>query len=173
VLAEGEQLQCVVVASSLPGEGKTTVAVNLALALAQHRKTCLVDADLRRPCVAAACGLSNDTGLGDVMAGSVRLEDALLSMDSTPRLSVLPGGRGSDERAHAVASTAMQSIVRSLRSWFDYVVIDSAPILPYAEGRVLSTMADGVIFVTRSGVTPGAAMLRSLELLRDLRCARI
>lgn len=169
----GQQQQCFVVASSLPGEGKTTVAVNLALALSQHRRTCLVDADLRRPCVASACGLDNHKGLGDVLTGSLPLQDALLAMNSSPGLFVLPGGAASDERAHAIASTAMQPVMHSLRSLFDYIVIDSAPILPYAEGRVLSTMADGIIFVARSGVTPRAAMLRSMELLHEFRCPGI
>lgn len=171
--AGGEQMQSLIVASSLPGEGKTTVAVNLALALSQHRRTCLVDADLRRPCVAAACGLGNDKGLGDVLTGSVALQDALLPMDSSRRLFVLPGGPASNERAHVIATTAMQSVMHSLRSRFDYIVIDSAPILPYAEGRVLSTMADGIIFVARSGVTPRTAMLRSMQLLYELKSPRI
>jgi len=168
VLAQGQLLQSVLVASSLPGEGKTTVAVNLALALSHQGRTCLVDADLRRPCVADSCGVRNDRGLGDVLLGSVPLQDTLVSMDATPNLVVLPGGKASAERAHLVAGTAMQSVMLFLRSRFDFIVTDSAPILPYTEGRVLSTLTDGIIFVTRSGLTPGPAMVRSIELLDDV-----
>src|SRR5262249_13002693 len=73
VLAKDAQPQTVLVTSSLPGEGKTTVAVNLALALSQNHSTCLVDADLRRPCVAATCGVRSEKGLGDVLAGTLPL----------------------------------------------------------------------------------------------------
>ncbi|HZI55732.1 MAG TPA: polysaccharide biosynthesis tyrosine autokinase, partial [Verrucomicrobiae bacterium] len=173
VMAKGEQPQAVLVTSSLPGEGKTTVAVNLALALSQHQRTCLVDADLRRPCVAAACGVRPDKGLADVLLGSVALEDALVGMPESPHLVVLPGGRASDESAHLISSTAMQSIMESLRAGFDFIVVDSSPLLPYAEGRVLSTLTDGIIFVTRSGLTPGPAMARSMELLCEVKSPRI
>jgi succinoglycan biosynthesis transport protein ExoP len=173
VLARGEQPQAVLVTSSLPGEGKTTVAVNLALALAQHGKTCLVDADLRRPCVAAACDMQADTGLGDVLLGTVPLHDAVVMMRDSSGLCVLPGGQASDERAHLIAAGTMSSVMESLRARFDFIVLDSAPIIPYAEGRALSTLTDGIIFVTRSGITPAPAMARSLELLCEVKSPRI
>lgn len=173
VLANGGQPQVVLVTSSLPGEGKTTVAVNLALALSQHRRTCLVDADLRRPCVAATCGVCSDRGLGDVLLGSVPLQDALVSVHNSPNLVVLPGGNPSDERAHLIAGTAMKSIMEFLRARFDFIVLDSSPIIPYAEGRVLSTLTDGIIFVARSGMTPAPAMVRSMELLFEVKSPRI
>ena len=173
VLAKEQQPQAVLVTSSLPGEGKTTVAVNLALALSQHQKTCLVDADLRRPCVAAACGVRSERGLGDVLVGSVALQDALVAVQDSPNLVILPGGEASDESAHLVASTVMKSVMESLRARFDFIVLDSSPIIPYAEGRALSTLTDGIIFVTRSGITPGPAMARSMELLYELKSPRI
>lgn len=173
VLSSVDQPQAMLVTSSLPGEGKTTVAVNLALALSQHRRTCLVDADLRRPCVAGACGVSADKGLGDVLLGSIALQDALRPMHSSPNLIVLPAGQASDGRAHLIARTEMKSILEVLRAQFDFIVIDSSPILPYADGRVLSTLTDGIIFVARCGVTPGPAMVRSMELLYEVRSPRI
>jgi len=173
ILAKEGQPQALLVTSSLPGEGKTTVAVNLALALSQSRRTCLVDADLRRPCVARSCGVDSSVGLGDVLLGSVPLMEAVVTVRESPHLSVLPGGERSDERAHLVAGTAMDSIMESLRAQFDFIVLDSSPIIPYAEGRALSTMTDGIIFVTRSGITPGPAMARSMELLSEVRSPRI
>ncbi|HWG50869.1 MAG TPA: polysaccharide biosynthesis tyrosine autokinase [Candidatus Acidoferrales bacterium] len=173
ILAKEGQPQALLVTSSLPGEGKTTVAVNLALALSQSRRTCLVDADLRRPCVARSCGVDSSVGLGDVLLGSVPLMEAVVAVRESPHLSVLPGGEPSDERAHLVAGTAMDSIMESLRAQFDFIVLDSSPIIPYAEGRALSTMTDGIIFVTRSGITPGPAMARSMELLSEVRSPRI
>lgn len=173
VLAKDEQPQAVLVTSSLPGEGKTTVAVNLALSLSQRQRTCLVDADLRRPCVAATCGVRSDKGLGDVLVGTLPLKDTLLTMQGSPNLFVLPGGEASEERAHLIASETMNSIMEALRARFDFIVLDSTPIIPYAEGRALSTMTDGIIFVTRSGITPGPAMARSMELLCEVKSPRI
>ncbi len=173
VLAKEEQPQAVLVTSSLPGEGKTTVAVNLALALSQNQRTCLIDADLRRPCVAATCGVDSRKGLGDVLLGAIPLDDALINLETSPNLFVLPGGRASDERAHLIANATMESIVESLRSRFDFIVIDTSPIIPNAEGRALSTMTDGIIFVTRSGITPGPVMARSMELLSEVKSPRI
>jgi polysaccharide biosynthesis transport protein len=173
VLAKDEQPQVVLVTSSLPGEGKTTVAVNLALALSQYERTCLIDADLRRPCVADTCGVRSDKGLGDVLLGSIPLQEALVDVPDSPNLVVLPGGKGSDERAHLIPSMAMKSIMDSLRARFTFIVLDSSPIIPYAEGRALSTLTDGIIFVTRSGMTPGPAMARSMELLCEVKSPRI
>jgi len=173
VLAKEEQPQAVLITSSLPGEGKTTVALNLALALSQYQRTCLVDADLRRPCVAAACNVGADKGVGDVLLGSAALEDVLVGVHDSPHLAVLPGGKASDDRAHLIASAAMESIMESLRAQFDFIVLDSPPLIPYAEGRVLSTLTDGIIFVTRSGVTPASAMARSMELLCEVKSPRI
>jgi polysaccharide biosynthesis transport protein len=161
--------QAVLVTSSLPGEGKTTVAVNLALALSKHGKTCLVDADLRRPCIAATCGVLSDKGLGDVLLEPVVLEDALVSMENAPNLVVLPGGEPSNDRAHLIATASMKLVLDSLRERFDFIIIDSSPIIAYAEGRILSSLTDGIIFVARSGVTPGPAMVRSMELLQDVQ----
>jgi polysaccharide biosynthesis transport protein len=173
VLAKDQQPQAVLVTSSLPGEGKTTVAVNLALALSQYHRTCLVDADLRRPCVGPTCGVRCEKGLGDVLLGSVPLFEALVAAQSSPNLFVLPGGKASDERSHLIATASMNSIVEALRRQFDFIILDSSPIIPYAEGRALSTMADGIIFVTRSGITPGPAMARSMELLSEVQSPRI
>src|SRR5262249_16751939 len=107
-LAKEQQPQVVLVASSIPGEGKTTVAVNLALGLSQDQGTCLVDADLRRSCVAATFGLRSDRGLGDVLSGSLTLDDVLVTMPGSPDLAILPGGKVSVDHAHLIASSVME-----------------------------------------------------------------
>lgn len=173
VLAHAEKCKAVLITSSLPGEGKTTVAVNLAIALSRHARTCLVDADLRRPCVAATFGVHSHKGLTDVLLGSVALDDAVAAMKDSPNLFILPAGEASDDRAHLMVSMGMTELMASLRSRFDFIVVDAAPILPYADGRALSTVTDGIVFVTRSGNTPAHAMVRSMELLYEVNSAPV
>jgi capsular exopolysaccharide synthesis family protein len=129
-----------------------------------------VDADLRRPCVAATFDVPTARGLGDVLSGLAPLESSLIRLNS-PNLHILPAGEASDDRAHLIVSTAMHEVITALRTQFDFIVLDAAPIIPYADGRALSTVADGIVFVTRSGTTPGRAMVRSMELLYEVSSA--
>ncbi len=169
----GRPPQAVLIASSFPAEGKTTVAVNLAIALAQHGRTCLLDADLRRSGVAGAFGLKYTQGLGDVLIGAIPVEDVFLDVPEVPNLVILPAGPASPNPAQLVCSDQMKDLVRSLRRDFDFVVIDSPPILPYADGRALSPLVDGVVFVGRAGVTTREAMVRSMQLLSEVNAAPV
>jgi len=165
--------QVLLITSSLPGEGKTTVAINLAMAMGQQSRTCIVDADLRRPAVAAALGLQAKQGLGAVLTGSVSLEQVLMASKSISNLSVLPAGPMMEAAGQLVSSQAMRDVLLQLRQRFDCVVIDSPPVLPYADGRALAAAADGVILVGRSGVVTREAMIRALQLLGDAHGAPV
>jgi capsular exopolysaccharide synthesis family protein len=164
-----KQNQVLLVASSFAREGKTTLAINLATSLAQYGSTCLIDADLRRPRVAKAFHLPGKAGLSELLTGHANIDDVLQPVPDAPNVEIITAGSESDVAVSLVASDAMREVVQALRQRFDSVIIDSPPILPCAEGRVLSTIADGVIFVCRSGVTTREAFLRSQELLRKLR----
>ena len=166
-----QRQQTLLIASSLAGEGKTMVAVNLALALSQEHKVCLIDADLRRPGVAAALGLSSDQGLSDVLNGLTDWSKVLLGTLDAPNLSVIPAGIANPCSAHLLSTEIMSVLVRTLRDLFEFVVIDSPPLLPYADGLALSNFVDGVVFVARSGVTSRDAMVRSMELLAEVNAA--
>jgi capsular exopolysaccharide synthesis family protein len=160
------------VVSSLPGEGKTTLVVNLGIALAAYGSTCIVDADLRKPAVSRTFDLHGGDGLAGVLAGSTQLETAIME-SGINRLSVLAAGIGKVHPGEMIASQAMRDILPRLRELFDFVIIDSPPLLPYADGRILASMADGLILVGRSGHTPREAMRRSTELLADANSAPI
>jgi polysaccharide biosynthesis transport protein len=165
--------QTLLVVSAFPGEGKTTVALNLSYALAQHANTCLVDADLRKGRVANAFNLPSGQGLGDVLNGNETLESSLLEIPGMNNLSILPAGRTKGNFGQLVCSEKMEQTIGSLRERFGFVVIDSAPILPFADGRALSTLADAVILVGRAGVTTRQAMRRSVELISEVHGAPI
>jgi capsular exopolysaccharide synthesis family protein len=165
--------QTLLIVSSFPGEGKTTLALNLCYALAQHANTCLVDADLRKGRVANAFGLPAGQGLGDVLSGDATLESSVLEVPGMSNLSILPAGRSKGNFGRLVCSDSMEQALSALRERFRFVVIDSAPILPFVDGRALSTLADAVILVGRSGITTRQAMRRSVELISEVHGAPI
>ncbi len=165
--------QVVLVVSSFPGEGKTTVAMNLAMAMARQGSTCLVDADLRRGRVASALGISAATGLTDVLLGAVPLEEILLKVPQVSQLAVVPSHSGSPHAGQLTCSEGMRQVVRDLRQRFQHVIIDTAPLLPFADGQALSTVVDGLVFVGRSGITTRDAVRRSLELLQQVQGAPV
>ncbi len=170
----GRPPQALLVASCLPGEGKTTVAVNLAIALAQHGATCIVDGDLRRPGVARAFGISAQIGLGDVLVGKVKLEEVLAPVEGVPNLTILPSGPIAPAHpGELVSSESMADLMRLLRQRFEFVLVDSPPILPYADGRALSPQVDGVILVGRAGFTNRQSLTRSMELLTEVHSAPV
>lgn len=165
--------QTLLIVSSFPEEGKTTVALNLSYALAQHANTCLVDADLRKGRVANAFSLPAGQGLGDVLSGEATLESSVLEVPGLSNLSILPAGRTNGNSGQLICSEKMEQTLATLRERFRFVVIDSAPILPFVDGRALSTLADAVILVGRSGVTTRQAMRRSVELISEVHGAPI
>ena len=169
----GNPPQVLLVISSFPGEGKTTVAANLAMALAQHGDTCILDADLRRGMVARTFGLSSNPGVSDVLTGAMLVQDTLVSDRNLLNLTILPAGSTSPNAGQLICSDKMRDLVQAMRQRFSFVVIDSPPILPFADGRALAPLADGVILVGCSGVTTRQAMLRSIELLAQARGAPI
>lgn len=155
----------ILVTSPASGEGKTTVALNLAAVLAQTGSTCLMDCDLRGGAVAGALGLRERTGLTQLITGSITLAAATHRVTEFPNLSVLPTGTLPPGPADLVSSEAMRSVVVTLRRDFTYVVIDSPPVIPFADARVLSSLADVVVLVSRYGMTTRRAMERSAQLL--------
>jgi len=169
----GSPPQVTMVVSSLPAEGKTTVAVNLAVAMAQHGSTCIVDADLRRGRVASEFGITSKFGLTDVLATGGSIKRAYVAVPGVPNLVVIPAHPGNPNAGQLICSEMMSEILRELRSQFRFVVIDSAPLLPFADGRALATLVDGLVFVGRSGITTHHVMRRSLELLEEVHGAPV
>jgi polysaccharide biosynthesis transport protein len=162
----------ILVASSLPGEGKTTMAVNLAVALAQHSPTCVVDCDRRNSVLSSIFNRVFDRGLGDVLAGTLTLPEAVFDTN-IPGLCVIPCGYAAPDAYDLGNREPMKEVLETLRQRFQFVIVDSPPILPYADGRVLSTIVDGVVFIGRPHLTTREAMKRSLEMLAQVNSAPI
>nr|WP_238345081.1 CpsD/CapB family tyrosine-protein kinase [Actinopolymorpha cephalotaxi] len=142
-----------VVTSSLPGEGKTTTATNLAIALAQSgQRVALVDGDLRRPGVADSLGLETSVGLTSVLIGRIALSDAIQEW-GPDKLPVLTSGPMPPDPTHLLQSRVMAEVLADLRRAFDIVLIDAPPLLPVADAAILSAQVEGALLVVRHGKT--------------------
>jgi capsular exopolysaccharide synthesis family protein len=139
--------------SSLPGEGKTTTVVNLALALAEGgERVVLIEGDLRRPKVAEYLRLESAVGLTTVLIGKLPLEDAIQTT-AHEKLDVLTSGSTPPNPAELLKSSTMANLLASLRERYDIVLIDAPPLLPVTDGALLSAQADGALLVVRHGKT--------------------
>jgi capsular exopolysaccharide synthesis family protein len=165
--------QVLLIVSPLTGEGKTTLSVNLALTLARHGRTCIVDADLRKEGVAQALGVVAYHGIREVLAKTMEVDQVLVSGVQLPNLSLLGAGSAPGEPGGLISSGAMSDLVGKLRKRFEFIVIDSPPMLLFSDGRALSALADGVIVVGRSGVTTRESLKRTMDLLRGVRSAPV
>ncbi|QZY28771.1 polysaccharide biosynthesis tyrosine autokinase [Nocardioides coralli] len=142
-----------VVTSALPGEGKSTTAVNLAVTLAlAKQRVVLVECDLRRPMVAKRLKLDDAVGTTSVLIGQVSIDDALQPYRSTG-LSVLTSGPIPPNPSELLQSVAMEKLLGDLRDRFDVVILDAPPLLPVTDSALLSAQADGAIVVVRHGKT--------------------
>lgn len=155
-----------VITSSLPGEGKTTTAVNLALALAEGgEKVALVEGDLRRPKISEYLRLESAVGLTTVLIGKLPLADAIQSTGSQD-LAVLTSGSTPPNPAELLKSSAMRTIIASLRDTYDIVLIDAPPLLPVTDGALLAAQADGALLVVRHGKTTTDQVSMAVERLQ-------
>lgn len=137
----------VLVTSSLPGEGKSTTATNLAIALAQAGKSvCLIDADLRRPMVGEYLGLERNAGLTTALVGAADVND-LLQPWGIDQLYVLTSGQIPPNPSELLGSNEMKNLIERLEKVFDTVVIDAPPLLPVTDAAVLSQHVGGVVLV--------------------------
>jgi exopolysaccharide/PEP-CTERM locus tyrosine autokinase len=161
----------IMMASALPGDGKTFTSINLALSLARERdvSVVLVDADVPKPHVSRIFGVDKEPGLLDALGDpQVDVESLLLTTD-IGSLSILPAGTANEGATELLASARMQTIVGRLlaRNSRRIVLFDSPPLLVSSESRALANVAGQTVLVVRSGTTPKQAVLDALEVLED------
>jgi capsular exopolysaccharide synthesis family protein len=148
----GKPPQVVLVTSSQPSEGKTTTAINTAIALAQSgADVVIIDCDLRRPRLHQHFAMDNNTGLTNFLSGDKNTEGLLKPYPAYPKLKVITSGPIPPNPAELLSSAEMQELLRDLRGKFNHIVIDSPPAISFADAAILSTVVDGVILVAMAG----------------------
>ncbi|MDJ0337975.1 polysaccharide biosynthesis tyrosine autokinase [Cryobacterium sp. PH31-O1] len=160
-----------VVTSAVTRDGKSTTAINLALAMAERSsRVLLIDADLRRPSIAELCDLEGDVGLTTVLLGDVGPDDAIVRWSDG--LDVLPSGAVPPNPGQLLGSDAMKTLMHRLLQDYDFIVVDSPPLLPASDALGLSHLTDGAIVVARYKSTTRQQLATTLESLEAVN-ARI
>ena len=167
-LQQTRPLKRVLITSTIPQEGKSMVAANLACTLARRtrQKTLLLDGDLRRPSVARLFGLGKTPGLSEWLQGERSPMTSIYHLEEAG-LWVLPAGNSPRNPLEAMQSGRLAGLMDQLTSWFDWVIIDSPPVLPLADTSVWMRMADGVLLVARQGASEREHLKRGLEAIES------
>jgi capsular exopolysaccharide synthesis family protein len=160
-------LKTILVSSGMPSEGKTFVAANLAMSLArnQNNNILIIDADLRRPGLNRILGAPNTPGLTEYLSGSADAQEILQRnknlrvvesgiMRSIPNLTYIPAGNGGDNSSELVANHRIEELITTVSPHFDWILIDSPPVLAFADAIDLARAADAVLLVIRAATTP-------------------
>lgn len=166
-LALGDR-KAVVMVSAIPGEGKTTTCINLAIALADAgTRVLLIDADLRRPAVARYLGIEGSIGLTTVLIGKVALSDATQPWGNA-NLQVLPAGQVPPNPSELLGSDRMVSLLASVGEAYDLVLLDTAPLLPVTDGTVLAKLTGGAVVVVGAGIAHRPQLEEALDALHTV-----
>lgn len=159
-------LKKVLVTSTIPQEGKSVVAANLActLALHTHQKVLLLEGDVRRPTQSKIFGIANRPGICEWLNGDRTLSSSMYRLER-PGIWIFPAGSGMGNALEQLQSGGVTAKMEEVMNLFDWVVIDSPPILPMADTSVWTNLADGILIVTRQGITEKRQLKRGLEAL--------
>jgi protein-tyrosine kinase len=166
---EGKPLQVIAVTSAGMGEGKTTTAINLAGALAQSRESrvLLVDGDLRRPCVGIQLGLGDPRGAGlaDAILDPERSLESVILRRLPLNLGILTAGKLPSAPYEALRSSRLGTLFEEARRLFDYIVVDTPPLIPVPDCRLIAPWVDGILMVVAADKTPRRLVQEGLNLL--------
>jgi capsular exopolysaccharide synthesis family protein len=163
-LRQNRQLKKVLITSAIPQEGKSMVAANLACTLARRtqQRTILLEGDLRRPSLSQMFGLGKLQGLSEWLQGERGPATSIYHLEG-PGFWFLPAGSSPRNALELMQSGRLSAIMDQLAAWFDWIVIDSPPVLPLADTSLWVRLADGILLVTRQGTTEKKQLQRGLE----------
>lgn len=168
-MSPDKPLKRMLVTSSGPQEGKSTTAINLAIAMAQSgQRVLIVDTDMRRPRLHKAFGVPNDVGVSSLVVGEGKLEDAIKTTE-VPGVYLLPCGPVSPNPAELLHTKAFGELLATLDGRFDRVLLDSPPVGAVADAVVLATQVAGVVIVLKAGVTHRDVAKRTVRALNDVK----
>jgi succinoglycan biosynthesis transport protein ExoP len=157
------------VTSTMPQEGKSTVALSMALSAADSgQRVLLIDADLRRPAITESFNLAKRRGLADLLAGKVRISEALTA-EPRSGLQILSAGERTLNPPALLGSEAMRTLLEGLARHFDLIVIDTPPLGPVVDGVIVAQLAQAIVFVAKWGSTSRDAVENALHVLPDQR----
>ena len=159
-------LKKVLITSTIPQEGKSMVAANLACTLALHtqQKVLLLEGDIRRPTQSKVFGIPRKSGICEWLNGEQTLLKSVYRLEGAG-IWIFPAGNGTGNSLELLQSGAATPMMEQLTNWFDWVIIDSPPVLPLADTSVWTNLADGILLVTRQGITHKRQLKRGLEAL--------
>ena len=166
----GDFNKTLMVTSPIAGEGKTITAINLAITMAQEldHTVLLIEADIRKPTVMSYLGLKAERGLTDCVLEGIDLSEVIVKT-GIGNLSILPAGRQVENPVELFSSNRMHSIFDEVKSRYNdrYVIVDTTPLLPFAEPTYIASMVGAVILVVREGVTTNDKLQSSIEILKN------
>nr|MDJ0650828.1 polysaccharide biosynthesis tyrosine autokinase [Xenococcaceae cyanobacterium MO_188.B19] len=169
LLGSDSPLNSIVISSSIPSEGKSTISSHLAQASsAMGQRVLLIDADLRRPQVHEWTGLKNDKGLSNILATGLPIEEAIKTVPQWENLSVITAGDIPPDPTRLLASHKMQELMDKLLEshQYDLIIYDTPPILGFADGRILASRTNGVVLVVRIGKTDRSLLKQNIDNLK-------
>jgi capsular exopolysaccharide synthesis family protein len=167
-MQQNRALKKILVTSTIPEEGKSTISGNLAATLArkQKQKILLLEGDLRRPSLCHQFGLSKLPGLSEWLQGPLGPVTNIYYLEG-PGFWFLPAGHPPENPLELMQSGRLSELMDRLTAWFDWIVIDSPPVLPLADTTVWTRLADGILLVAREGTTQKRQLIRGLQVLEQ------
>jgi capsular exopolysaccharide synthesis family protein len=163
-----EKLKSLLITSAYPNDGKSTVALNLAITLAEggQRKVLLIEGDMHHPTISQRLNLPPRpaAGLASCLNGQTALGDCILKIDPI-EISLLPAGRPGNHPTELLQSDALADLMRTARKQFDWIIVDSPPVQPLSDALLLRQRTDATLLVIRSGHTPSSAVDEAVTLL--------
>jgi capsular exopolysaccharide synthesis family protein len=163
-----DEIKTIVVTSTQPGEGKSTVISNLAVTMAQSgKKVLLIDCDLRKPTIHKKLGLSNQDGLTSLLAKEKKLEE-VVQTTNVNNFYVLTSGPIPPNPAELLGSKRMKTFIAEIKEYFDAVLFDAPPVLAVTDAQILSTLCDGVMLVAAYGQAEKQGVLRAKEAINKV-----
>ncbi|MFA5075543.1 MAG: CpsD/CapB family tyrosine-protein kinase [Candidatus Babeliales bacterium] len=163
-------VKAVAVTSSIHNEGKSISSVNLAISMAQDlnkKKILIVDADLRKSKVHKYLGITPEIGLSDILSNGTNADDAFITIKGIENLTILPAGKAPSNPAELLGSLKFRNLLSQLKEKYDYIILDTPPVIPVTDAGLIGAQVDGVIMVIQAGRTQKGVIKHGEGLLRQ------